>query len=237
MVVRSDVSSSVARDYDVLYQNLPGKSPEEAAMAAASDLVSEQQKNDIMLSSVPDEVEEEIMADAAMSLSHLLNPVHPSSQSHIPGAQAVKALIWNGPNGAHLANNKLLNIRASHDSQVQKHHGNERAKIDIEALRKASTDVLKPSECSKLVAVVMKSMEATPTGVSRTHRWNISVKLDLSKHTRNTSTSLDLPSRAIITGGGISKENPIEHGKFVVIIKNGVSTLHFSSCGVVKLLN
>lgn len=229
---QTDVSSSIARDYDIIYKHTPGQSPEELAIQAAAHMVSEQQKADVLLSGVPEEVEDEVLSNTAMSIASLLNPVTNSSNNQDvakvtnfrSNKQAVKVLVLNDQNGTHLANTSLLDIRAVHDSQVKKHHGNERARKNVDELIKKPGNKLKPSECSKLVAVVMKSMEVTPTGVSRIHRWNIAVKLNLSRHIKNTSMSLDLPSEATITGGGISARNPIEYGKFVVIIKNGVSS-------------
>ncbi|EGF99566.1 uncharacterized protein MELLADRAFT_112623 [Melampsora larici-populina 98AG31] len=227
-----NVSSSIARDYDIIYRHPPGECPEESAIQAAAQLVSKQQKTNVMLSNITEEVEEEILANSVMSLFNLLNPVNQSSDEQHPSQsveiqaneQPTKALVYNDQHGAHLANTCLLDIRATNDSQVKKHQGNERARGDVNQLRNTRGGKMNPSECSKLVAVVMKSTEVTPTGVSRIHQWNITVKLDLSKHVQNTTSSLDLPTNAIITGGGISKNNPLEHGKFVVIIKNNVST-------------
>lgn len=215
----------------MIYQHAPGQSAKESAMQAAAYLVSEKQKTDVLLSSISQQLEQDIISTSSISLANLLNPVNtsknvkdPAQSINIrPSEHDIKALVFNDQNGAHLANTSLLAIRSAHDSQVKKHHGNERAKVLIENLKSTSINNLNPSECSKLVAVVMKSTEVTPTGVSRIHRWNMTMKLNLSHHMNNTSTSLGLPSHAIISGGGISKQNPIEYEKFVVIIKNGVS--------------
>ncbi|KAH9814736.1 hypothetical protein DFH28DRAFT_894436 [Melampsora americana] len=223
-----NLTSCDARDYDVIYQYPPGETPEESGMQAAAQLVSEQQKTDVFLSNVTEEIEEEILSNGAMSLFNLLNPSNEQNPAQTVNAQLneqpIKALVFNDQDGAHLVNTCLLDIRRTNDSQVQKHRGNERARMNVDQLRNNPGGKLNPSECSKLVAVVMKSKEVTPTGVSRIHRWNIAVKLDLAQQIRNTSTFRDLPSHAILTGGGISQHNPLEYGKFVVIIKNNVST-------------
>ncbi|KAH9818233.1 hypothetical protein DFH28DRAFT_888376 [Melampsora americana] len=124
-----DVSSSIARDYNITYQHAPGECPEGSAMQAAAQLVSEQQKTDALLSNITEEVEEEILANSAMQLLNLLNPVNQSTTEQHPaqsvGTQAnerpTKALVWNDQHSAHLAKTCLLDIQATNDSQVQKH--------------------------------------------------------------------------------------------------------------------
>ncbi|KAH9816503.1 hypothetical protein DFH28DRAFT_864452, partial [Melampsora americana] len=105
-----DVSSSIARDYDVIYKDAPGQSPEESAMQAAAHLVLEQQKADVILSSVGEEVEEEILSSTAMSIATLLNPVDKASNNQdasegtnvCSDKDTVKVLVLNDQNGAHL---------------------------------------------------------------------------------------------------------------------------------------
>ncbi|KAH9821182.1 hypothetical protein DFH28DRAFT_1190943 [Melampsora americana] len=224
-----DISTCMADRYKVVYKDGLEDSLE-TAVAAAAETVDKQQRTDVLISKVPEVVDKEIFNNVAMSLSTILNQdkTKSSSEAHSQAALAdlagidhkLDTFILNNQDGLNLQNQRLLQLRVAHESQVRKHRGNEQAKINVDNLRKSPGEPLKPSECSKLVAVVMKNAEATPTGILRIHRWNISVKLDLFKHIKNTSTHLDLPFQASITGGGISANNPIENGKFVVFVKN-----------------
>ncbi|EGF97812.1 uncharacterized protein MELLADRAFT_114066 [Melampsora larici-populina 98AG31] len=227
-----DVSTCMAEKYDVVYKNGP-EDPLEEAVTTAAEAIDEQQQTDVLLSAIPEDIDEVIFKNVAMSLSTILNPNEGgSSEARSEGTLSdlagidhkLNTLILNNQEGINLEKSKLLQLRVAHDSQVQRHRGNERAKINVDDLRKSPGELLKPSECSKLVAVVMKKAEATPTGLSRIHRWSINVKLNLLQRFQNTSTHLDSSSHADLTGGGITAHNPIEMGKFVVLIKNGVST-------------
>ncbi|KAH9811286.1 hypothetical protein DFH28DRAFT_901136, partial [Melampsora americana] len=227
-----DVSTCMAEKYNVVY-NVGSEEPLEGAVTAAAEAIDKQQQTDVLLSAIPEAIDEEIFANVAMSLSTILNP-NEGGPSEVRSEAALDDLagidhqldtfVLNNQDGINLEKSKLLQLRVAHDSQVQKHRGNKRQKINVNDLRKSPGKALKPSECSKLVAVVMKNIEATPTGLSRIHRWNINVKLNLLQRYQNTSTHLDLPFQATLIGGGITAENPIEMGKFVVLIKNGVST-------------
>ncbi|EGG13056.1 uncharacterized protein MELLADRAFT_101249 [Melampsora larici-populina 98AG31] len=122
----------------------------------------------------------------------------------------------------------MLRIRESHDSQVSKGHGNERAKQTVSDiainLTASEAEQLKPSMCSKLVAVMMKNHEAVSSATTRLHRWNITSKLRLADVIRNTSTVDDFPTDIDLGGGQVSTDNPLEHGKFVLLINNALST-------------
>ncbi|EGG13232.1 uncharacterized protein MELLADRAFT_86716 [Melampsora larici-populina 98AG31] len=227
--VSEDVSTCMAEKYDVVYKNGP-EDPLEEAVTTAAEAIDEQQQTDVLLSAIPEDIDEVIFKNVAMSLSTILNPNEGgSSEARSEGTLSdlagidhkLDTLILNNQEGINLEKSKLLQLRVAHDSQVQRHRGNERAKINVDDLRKSPGELLKPSECSKLVAVVMKNAEATPTGLSRIHRWSINVKLNLLQRFQNTSTHLDSSSHADLTGGGITAHNPIEMGKFVVLIKNG----------------
>lgn len=131
-----------------------------------------------------------------------------------------------------LSTHTLVRLQENHDSQVAKHKGNKRSNIareDVYNLTVCPPNTkLNPSQCSKLVAVLMRESHSAPTGVSRIHRWNMSVKLNVSDVLRNTSTRLG-QTEVCFEEGGISKTNPVEHGKFLIMIKNHVSHLcvHF----------
>ncbi|EGG08744.1 uncharacterized protein MELLADRAFT_104551 [Melampsora larici-populina 98AG31] len=122
-------------------------------MQAAAQLVSEQQKTDELLSNITEDVEEAILSNSAMSLFNLLNPVNGSSNKQHPARlfetqandQPTKSLVFNDQHGAHLSNTCLIDIRATNDSQVKKHRGNERARPGL-AFLKSCYSVLVRSE-------------------------------------------------------------------------------------------
>lgn len=129
----------------------------------------------------------------------------------------------------------LLSIRNRNDSQVKGHKGNEKKKrartllqADM-AEQHRSLDAqeeqgkrINPSACSKLVAVLVKGAEGQETSILRMHRWNIHVKLNILEVTRNTSTRLEAITQLHAGQGSISRENPLEFGIFVTMIKNQV---------------
>lgn len=99
--------------------------------------------------------------------------------------------------------------------------------IDADDLRvelKSTTNngSMKPSVCSKAIAVFMKNFSGTPAGAARRHRWNMHVKLNLAGIITNTTTDRALDMQQLFDGGSIGVENPIEPGKFVIAIKNNV---------------
>ncbi|EGF99129.1 uncharacterized protein MELLADRAFT_118356 [Melampsora larici-populina 98AG31] len=170
--VAEDISTCMAGSYDVVY-NLGPKDSFEEAVAAAAEATDEQQRTDDLLSTIPEDIDQQIFNNAAMSLSTLVGPNDSSlsaarseaALADLAGADHnINTLVLNNQDGMILEETKLLQLRVAHDSQVQKHQGNEREKIDINDLRKSPGEALKPSECSKLVAVVMRNAEAAPTG-------------------------------------------------------------------------
>lgn len=90
-------------------------------------------------------------------------------------------------------------------------------------LRSTTHDgVMKPSVCSKAIAVFMKSFSGTPAGAARRHQWNMQVKINLTGITKNTRTDRALDMQQLFDGGSIGVENPIEPGKFIISIRNNV---------------
>lgn len=86
---------------------------------------------------------------------------------------------------------------------------------------------MKPSVCSKAIAVFMKTFSGTPAGAARRHRWNMHVKINLTGITTNTSMDRTLDMQQLLDGGSIGLENPIESGKFIISIKNNVGFFFF----------
>ncbi|KAH9815573.1 hypothetical protein DFH28DRAFT_868448, partial [Melampsora americana] len=68
-----DVSTCMAEKYDVVY-NVGSEEPLEGAVTAAAEAIDEQQQTDVLLSAIPEAIDEEIFSNVAMSLSTILNP-------------------------------------------------------------------------------------------------------------------------------------------------------------------
>lgn len=68
-----DVSTSVAKDYDITYSSPFGEYPENEAFEAAARLTKEQKALNVLLDQVPDTLESEMVQNSAMSISNLLN--------------------------------------------------------------------------------------------------------------------------------------------------------------------
>lgn len=77
--------------------------------------------------------------------------------------------------------------------------------------------------CSKLVAVFWRESGKNQLSVSRLHRWNIQVNINLHEVAKNTTTARDLPEFVHFENAGLSFENKIEYAKFLILIKNNVS--------------
>ncbi|EGG06742.1 uncharacterized protein MELLADRAFT_86362 [Melampsora larici-populina 98AG31] len=71
--VLGDVSTCMAESYDVEYNFGPEKSLK-AAVAAAAEATDEQQQTDVLLSTIPEDLDQEIFNNVAMSLLTILGP-------------------------------------------------------------------------------------------------------------------------------------------------------------------
>ncbi|EGG05907.1 uncharacterized protein MELLADRAFT_87639 [Melampsora larici-populina 98AG31] len=69
-----DVSVCATKDYRVRYGAKSGEWPEELAFSEAALLAKEQNKLDLLLNQVPDEVEADAIQNAAISIASLMNP-------------------------------------------------------------------------------------------------------------------------------------------------------------------
>lgn len=126
----------------------------------------------------------------------------------------------------------IFDIRKRHDSQVAKNKGNDRMLTNVDHLNADLNSTtndgrMKPSVCSKAIAVFMKTFPGAPAGAARQHRWNMNVKINLSGITTNTSIHRTLDMQQLLDGGSIGLENPIESGKFIISIKNNVGFFFF----------
>ncbi|EGF98968.1 uncharacterized protein MELLADRAFT_95015 [Melampsora larici-populina 98AG31] len=227
------VSQAPTKTYDVQYGFVPGEN-DAAVVEAVAQLTREHQEADTILDSVPDTHQTDEYWNAAMRISSLLNPQSAANMLSATTTVARKAsesatqeaLVDLIESGCKLNATAMLRIRESHDSQVSKGHGNERAKRTVSDiainLTASEAEQLKPSMCSKLVAVMMKNHEAVSSATTRLHRWNITSKLRLADVIRNTSTVDDFPTDIDLGGGQVSTDNPLEHGKFVLLINNAL---------------
>lgn len=218
-----------------------------ASLHAAASITQERHSLDCDLDSLDDSTidSDELTADR-MSIANLLNPrgelpvfclINGSSwhiivsEPHVdqyPAAQldlaieSTRELVMNS-NGARVLDKHLLHsIWLIHDSEANKNKGNERRR-NRAIPRPEQEDVpakLNPSDFSKLVSILVRNVEGLEKSVARLHRWNICVKLDINRLARNTSTNLDIDLKLLYKSGLVSKQNPLEEGKWVVVIKN-----------------
>lgn len=77
----------------------------------------------------------------------------------------------------------------------------------------------------------MRECNSVPTALSRIHCWNINFKLNLLHMYKNSSVHPEI-TNVCFEEGGISPENPIDFGKFLIIIGN-----HGSHVGVLPGLS
>lgn len=129
-----------------------------------------------------------------------------------------------------LNNKALIYLRKKHHSQSQRHKGNERDRVNTNELQVAVASTSKdggldPSACSKIIAVHMKNQQNITSGAERRHRWNIHVKLNMAGLLTRTSLLGYETLQGLFDGGIISTQNPIEPGKFLILIKNHVSLI------------
>ncbi|KAA1121399.1 hypothetical protein PGTUg99_019874 [Puccinia graminis f. sp. tritici] len=168
-----------------------------------------------------------------MSISNLLNPMPRetpalSADFLVERSEDKYQLVVMGSDGNHHELNRdlMIELRKKHDTQNRNHHsGNEKRKQKnflLAALGPSQSDsnkALRPSECSKLVALVLKENTSQQTSTARMHRWNIQVQFNLSE-VRNTSTHVDVNAQLLVQSGAVSKTNQLIDGKYTVIIKD-----------------
>lgn len=127
-----------------------------------------------------------------------------------------------------LVSKTLMRLRSEHDSQARSQKGNEGKKGQPHMAVEKEGDAISaidPRLCSKIVSIIVRDAEGLEKAVARKHRWNINVKLDISKLARNSSKNLNVTVQNMYKVGEVSKDNSLENGKFVVIIKGGVRIL------------
>ncbi|PLW27462.1 hypothetical protein PCASD_19515 [Puccinia coronata f. sp. avenae] len=207
------------------------------AIAEAASLAGERhslEHNILEQADEHDALNETIHTNSRMSIQNLLNPRINTSDDVVtmppPKTNSVNSL-----NSLELiTSNKQLNresmtlIRHHHDSEILLHHGNERKRrrnqnetSSVQEETGEEPKKLDPRTCSKIVSLCVHDANAKQDPAGRMHRWNIPLQLDLRNLTSNSSVGVDFTAHALFTTGEVSPENPLEPGKFGVVIRKG----------------
>ncbi|KAA1137387.1 hypothetical protein PGTUg99_002465 [Puccinia graminis f. sp. tritici] len=182
------------------------------------ELISQEETHELL--------ETETVKTSRMTIQSLLNPQ--VSKTQIPMSivnlfdfERQSSLKW--VTHAHeLHQDNLICHRHDHDSEIQLHHGNERKRCqNIVQTNTSESNKLDAKSCSKIVAICLRDADAKHNTLARMHRWNIPTQLDLKRLATNTSAALDLTVHSFMTTGEVDQENPLEPGKFAVVIKKG----------------
>ncbi|EGG03121.1 uncharacterized protein MELLADRAFT_90465 [Melampsora larici-populina 98AG31] len=222
-----DVSTSAAKDYEINYSFELGEFPENVAFETAATLTKEQNALNVMMEQVPKTFEGKVVQNSAMLISNLLNssdePQNPNGLVSGLGKEATLCLIDN--DRLHVKN--IIELRKQHDIQVAKNKGNDRILTNCDNLRlelnlTTNDGILKPSICSKAIAVFMKNFSGTPAGAARQHRWNMHIKMNLGGLITNTTKDRAVDMQQLFDRGSIGIENPIEPGTIIIFIKNDI---------------
>jgi hypothetical protein len=200
--------------------------------------IGKKQQVDYLLAEIDvEDQHQQISGQAQMSIQNLLNPIATaapclSADFLVERAEAKFQLIIKTPDGIdeQLKNVLMVQLQKSHDTKNHKSHlGNEKKKrqnffaTNPNAPESNSTKNvrLEPSQCSKLVALILKENSSQQSSIARMHRWNIQVKFNLSE-VRNTSTNVDVSAHMLVQSGAVSPSNKLKFGKYGVIIKDKV---------------
>ncbi|KAH9449739.1 hypothetical protein Pst134EB_020554 [Puccinia striiformis f. sp. tritici] len=174
-------------------------------------------------------LETETVQTSRMAIHDLLNP-H-ASEAQIPMSivdlfdfDRQSSLKW-VTDTQQLHRDNLLRHHHDHDSEAQIHHGNERKRckniINQDPSESIGAKQMLPKTCSKIVAICLRDADAKYNTLARMHRWNIPTQLDLKQLASNTLVTLDFTAHAFLATGEVNKENPLEPGKFAVVVKKG----------------
>ncbi|PLW51201.1 hypothetical protein PCANC_11432 [Puccinia coronata f. sp. avenae] len=224
------VSISNSANYNVAYSCVPGETPLSDIMHEAANTIGEKQQINTALEDIDiDEELHQVSGQARMAISNLLNPVTPKSPGLSVSFLAERSedkfpIVVPTSDGSeyNLNVNLMIELRKKHDTENRnRHSGNEIKKKHNFLLTNQSNSnrALRPSDCSKLVALVLKNNTSQHSSIARMHRWNIHVQFNLSE-VRNTLTHVDVNAQLLVQGGQISETNELKDGKFAVIVKD-----------------
>lgn len=230
----SGLSTSVSKQYEIIYNHEHGSDAHEASLHTAASLTQVAHAADRLFEPIDDKaVEDTELVASRLATSCLINPTV-GSDLHITQNSLVGLELCLDPMIAlvedkELISQMLLKIRKLHDSQTDRKKGNEQRKKliqpgDLESLTSGNEiSKMNPGECSKIVSVIVRGCEGLEKKIARLHRWNISVPLNLKQLQQKNPTKLDINSVNLYSAGRISAENPLELGRFAVIIIKSVS--------------
>ncbi|KAI7944157.1 hypothetical protein MJO28_011685 [Puccinia striiformis f. sp. tritici] len=230
------ISISTSADYEVVYACVPGETPLSDIMHDAAISMGEKQQVDSSYSHIDMDNEHELLSNQTrMSISNLLNPIPSKPPTLSTDFLATRSedkyqLVIKSVDGSdyELNHDLMIDLRKKHDTQNRHHHsGNENRKQKnflLAASNQSQFNLepngrLQPSECSKLVALILKENTSQQSSIARMHRWNIQVQFNLSE-VRNTSTHVDVNAQLLVQGGTVSKTNELVYGKYAVIIED-----------------
>lgn len=121
----------------------------------------------------------------------------------------------------------IVPVRDIHDTQVARHHGNERARTrecDVSAARLDSDLHMSPSVSSKLLAVAVRTHKLPENSRDRLRRWQIEIRvrpeMNTSQEITVNSTVTHLTTSA--AQGTIGPENPLERESWVLLMAKHV---------------
>ncbi|PLW08899.1 hypothetical protein PCANC_24324 [Puccinia coronata f. sp. avenae] len=226
------VAISDSANYDFAYACVPDKTPISEIMHEAATSIGEKQKADLALADIDIEEEHDwLSCKNQMSISSLLNPLteKPPSLSTTFLAERSKEkfqLVIKTPDGSdtQLNHQLMLELRKKQNTENCHHHsGNKKQKRQnfLLAPNQSQSDSNKapqPSECSKLVSLVLKENMSQQSSIARMHQWNIQVQFNLLE-VQKTSTHVDVSAQMLVQGGAVSKTNELIYGKFGIFIK------------------
>ncbi|KAA1092269.1 hypothetical protein PGTUg99_011131 [Puccinia graminis f. sp. tritici] len=175
---------SASADYDVVYACVPDETPLSDIMHEAAISMGEKQQVDLTFDHINiDEEHEQLANRTRMSILHLLNPIIQNPPALSANFLAERSedryrLVVKSANGIddELNHQLMLELRKKHDTQNRHHHsGNEKRKQKnflLAASDRSQSDLdtrLRPSECSKLVALVLKENTSQQSSIARMH--------------------------------------------------------------------
>ncbi|KAH9821475.1 hypothetical protein DFH28DRAFT_922989 [Melampsora americana] len=122
----------------------------------------------------------------------------------------------------------LLNLWVKHDPQVGRKKGNKRRKKQPRKNNSLASDIndepgkIDPRTCSKIVVSIAKTAKGLEKVVARIHCWNMHVPLWMHCLKINAPSDVTIPMQTLFNEGSVSQTNPLQPGKFVVVIRKKI---------------
>lgn len=202
------VSIGITKHYNILYKDTEIESQMGASLHAAASMTQERHNLDCDLESLNDDaINSHELASNRMSIQSLLNPKGELDYVNI------SCMI------------PIINMPSLHTSLIEPHvdraPDDSAAKLDlvIESTRELVINSGGVRVLDKKLLCSIQSVHNSEVQIARLHQWNICVKLDINRLAHNTSTTLDIDLNFLYKYGSVSKQNPLEEGRWVVVIK------------------